>query len=297
MSDLFFENTIKGEANREITVNFALRLSEMLGDYILKDSSCAKKVIICKDTRISGYMLESALCAGLCSKGINVLTVGVVPSCAMSALVKKYRADMAVSVTASDLPAKYNGFRIFKKDGTEADSEFFAKLKSGFDSPESAGAPESATGVGKVRRLHTALRDYVDYVKGYSSLGLSGIKVAIDCANGSGFECAKIIFSERGAHVEVMNNSPDGENINLGCGALNPDELKRFVVSHKCDMGIALNGDGSVAVLIDDKGEILEQKAARKAFGISDDADVAQGCLAIAGYLADSGRKLSEVKR
>lgn len=297
MSELFFKNRIAGIANLELSAGFALRFGEVLGNYILRDGQALKKVIICRDTRISGYMLESALCAGLCSRGINAFLTGVVPTCAMSALVTKYKADLAISVTASNLPAKYNGFKVFTKDGIEADEKLISHLESLFDKADFQRKDDSYESVGKVRRLHTALRDYVDHVKSHCTLALSGLKLAIDCANGSGFECAKIIFSERGAHVEVMHNSPDGENINKDCGIENISAIQNFVVSHKCDMGIALSGDGSEAVLIDDMGNALELEAARAAFSVSDDADAAQACLIIAGALADSGRKLSEVKR
>ena len=296
MSEIFAGNKISGVSNSEITVEFALKLGKVLGEHIIKDDSASKKVIICRDTRLSGYMLESALCAGLCSQGINAFLVGVVPTCAMPDLVTKYKADMGVSVTAADLPAEYNGFRIFLNDGSEANEKTVGKLKDMLLGNITKTFDPSFN-VGKVRRLHTALRDYVDSVKRHSTLGLSGLKVAIDCANGSGFECAKIIFSESGAHVEVMHNSPDGENINKECGIYNIKTIRNFVVSHGCDMGIALNGDGSEALLIDELGNVLELDVARKAFSVSDDADAAQSCLAVAGILADSGSKLSEVER
>ncbi|MBE7050611.1 MAG: hypothetical protein E7394_07620 [Ruminococcaceae bacterium] len=293
MWDIYTKDRITGIANKELSVEFALEFARVAGRYISSDEQAFKKVIICRDTRQSGHMLESALCAGLCAEGINVYVVGVVPTSAMHSLVTKYKADMGISITASDLASEYNGFRLFDKTGKAADRDMFSKIYGFSHSPSLTQSMK----VGKVRRLHTALRDYVDYVKSYSTLSLSGLKIAIDCANGSAFECAKIIFSERGAYVEVMHNNPDGENINLDCGINNLDPIKNFVTSHKCDMGIALGGDGSNAVLIDEDGNEVSIKDAMDAFSVPPHFEAPQACLIIAGTIADSGKKLSGVKR
>lgn len=293
MWDMFTNDRITGIANKELSPEFALEFARGAGRYISSDEESFKKVIICRDTRQSGYMLESALCAGLCAEGINVYVVGVVPASAMHPLVTKYKADMGISITASDLESTYNGFRLFDKNGECAKEDTFKKI---FEFSKKTSLTESVK-VGKVRRLHTALRDYVDYVKSYSAISLSGLKVAIDCANGSAFECAKIIFSERGAYVEVMHNSPDGENINFDCGINNLENIKNFVTSHKCDMGIALGGDGSNAVLIDEEGNEVSIEDAMVSFSVPPHLEPPQACLIIAGTIADSGKKLSGVKR
>lgn len=293
MWDMFTKDRITGIANKGLSVEFALEFGRALGRYILSDGEAFNKVIICRDTRLSGYMIESALCAGLCAEGINVYVVGVIPTSAMTPLVVKYKADIGISITASDLCGEYNGFRLFDKNGIPADGKVFEKIFD-FSKNKSENTGEK---VGKVRRLHTALRDYVDYVKSFSSLSLSGLKIAIDCANGSAFECAKIIFSERGAYVEVMHNNPDGENINLDSGINNTEILRNFVVSHKCDMGIAIGGDGSSAVLIDEKGNEINIEDAKEVFSVPDDCASPEACLIIAGTIADSGKRLSEVRQ
>ena len=293
MWEMFEKDRITGIANKEMSVEFALEFARALGRYISSDEKSLKKVIICRDTRQSGYMLESALCAGLCSDGINAYVVGVVPTCAMESLVVKYKADLGISITASDKSSEYNGFMIFDREGKTAKEDVYKQI---FEFAKEKSLHKTVR-VGKVRRLHTALRDYVDYVKSHSSLSLSGLKVAIDCANGSAFECAKIIFSERGAYVEVMHNSPDGENINLDCGINNTQTIRNFVVSHKCDMGIALGGDGNCAVLIDEKGNEVKISDAVAAFSLPVETAPLETCLIIAGTIADSGRKLSEVRK
>ncbi|MBR3933705.1 MAG: hypothetical protein IKJ68_07340 [Clostridia bacterium] len=254
---LFGSDGVKGIANTELTCETAFKIGQATALVAFAKTDVAPRILVGRDTRISGHMLESALVAGICSVGAQVESVGVIPSPAISYLVKKYKMDAGVSISASHKPMEYNGIKIFDSDGykitAEAEDRIEDYVKGTIKLPE----PKIGGDLGRVSRTHTALRDYVDFVKSTIGADLSDIKVAIDCANGAAFECAKLCFKELGADVEMINNVPNGKNINDNCGSAHTDFISNFVKKTKCSFGLAMDGDGDHLVACDEKGKII----------------------------------------
>jgi len=257
MHRLFGSDGVKGIANTELTCEIAFKIGQATALVAFAKTDVAPRILVGRDTRISGHMLESALVAGICSVGAKAECVGVIPSPAISYLVKKYKMDAGVSISASHKPMEYNGIKIFDSDGykltSEAEDRIEAYVKGDVKLPD----PKTGSELGRVSRSHTALRDYVDFVKSTIGADLSDIKVVIDCANGAAFECAKLSFKELGADVEMINNVPNGKNINDNCGSAHTDFISGFVRKSKCDFGIAMDGDGDHLVACDEKGRII----------------------------------------
>lgn len=268
MTRLFGSDGIKGIANKELSAELAFKLGQALVVFLGEKSDEIPKIIVGRDTRISGHMLESSLIAGLCSMGAKVESVGVIPSPAVAFLVKKYKKTAGVSISASHKPMEYNGIKFFDAQGyklsTEAEDRLEAYVMGKLPMPEL----KTGGDLGRISRPHTALRDYVDLIKQTVGSDLSGMKVAIDCANGAAYECAKLCFKELGADVEMLNNVPNGVNINDNCGSAHMEGLTKFVVSNKCSFGIAMDGDGDHLLACDEKGKIIDSKKISELCGI-----------------------------
>lgn len=254
MKKLFGSDGVKGIANTELTAELAFKLGCAGALVLTAKSSTAPRILIGRDTRISGHMLESALAAGICSVGVNVECIGVVPAPAIAYLVKKYKMDAGVSVSASHRSMEYNGIKFFDSDGFKINSVVEDYIEDYVNGSLSFPPAKTGDGIGRISRSHMALRDYVDFVKTTAGSDLSGMKVAIDCANGATYECAKLCFKELGADVEMINNVPNGKNINENCGSAHMDGLMKFVASHRCDFGLAMNGDGDYLLACDQNG-------------------------------------------
>ena len=257
---LFGTDGVRGVANIDITPAFALKFAtaisaKMLGRYN------AKRVVIGKDTRISCYMIEAALAAGFTSMGIDVLFLGVIPTPAVSVLVKSLRADFGIMISASHNKHVDNGIKIFDKKGdkisaeTEEDIENFfntKKLYENFLSPER---------IGKSYRIDGAAERYIENIKSYfykDSLNLHNLKIIVDAANGAAYKIAEKIFWELGAEVTMLANTPNGLNINENCGSTNPAKLAEAVILNKADIGLAFDGDADRLVIVTETGEILD---------------------------------------
>jgi len=268
MTRLFGSDGIKGIANKELSAELAFKLGQALVAFLSENTDEIPKIIVGRDTRISGHMLESALIAGLCSMGAKVESVGVIPSPAVALLVKKYKKTAGVSISASHKPMEYNGIKFFDSEGYKLSSEAEDKLEA--YAMGKCSMPEVKIGgdLGKITRPHTALRDYVDLIKQTVGSDLSGMKVAIDCANGAAYECAKLCFKELGADVEMLSNVPNGVNINDNCGSAHMEGLSKFVVENKCNFGIAMDGDGDHLLACDEKGKIIDAKKISELCGI-----------------------------
>ncbi len=257
MSRLFGKDGVKGVANTELTSELAFRLGQAAA-YVLAKTDSAPRILVGRDTRISGHMLESALAAGICSAGAKVESIGIIPSPAIAYLVKKYKMDAGVSVSASHKPMEYNGIKFFDSDGFKISAEAENRIEDYAFGRLEKPSPKTGADLGRISRTYTALRDYVDFVKSSVGSDLSGMKVAIDCANGAAFECAKLCFKELGADVEMMNNVPNGKNINLNCGSAHMEALMRFVPENRCNFGLAMDGDGDHLLACDEKGRLID---------------------------------------
>jgi phosphoglucosamine mutase len=214
-------------------------------------------VLIGKDTRISGYMFESALEAGLSAAGVDVLLLGPMPTPAIAYLTRTFRADAGIVISASHNAFHDNGIKFFSAEGTKLPDEVEQRIEAQLDLAMTTVSSEE---LGKVRRVNDAAGRYIEFCKSTASgtLNLAGLKVVVDCANGAGYHIAPKVFRELGAKVYEIGTEPDGLNINENCGATAPQQLQEKVIEVGADLGIALDGDGDRLILVDHKGEVVD---------------------------------------
>jgi len=256
---LFGTDGVRGTANiHPMTAEMALRIGAAVGRYFRRDGGRAvHRVVIGKDTRLSGYMFENALTAGLTSTGMNVLLLGPVPTPAVGLLTPSMRADLGVMISASHNPASDNGIKFFGPDGfklsDEAEMEIERLIDQGVE-------PAQAQNIGRAKRIDDGRFRYVERVKSTFPFGmrLDGIKVVIDCANGAAYRAAPEVLWELGADVIPVGVSPDGRNINQNCGSTHPRVAAETVISHGADLGICLDGDADRVILIDETGQVAD---------------------------------------
>jgi len=254
----FGTDGIRGIANRGYIVpEFILGLGKAAGAYFKRGNARAR-IIIGKDTRLSGYMIESALMSGICSMGADVYLVGPLPTPAISFLVRSMRADAGIVISASHNPYMDNGIKFFGSDGRKLTDEVEAAIEESMDSGPTNG-PDGA-GLGKAHRVDDAEGRYIAYSKSTIDDGINfqGLKIVVDCANGAAYEVAPSILSELGAQVTVMGGSPDGLNINENCGSTAPEAMAKAVLESGADVGIALDGDADRAILCDERGKLVD---------------------------------------
>lgn len=259
MGRLFGTDGVRGVANESLTAELALQIGRAAAMVLIKESKSAKPtVLIGKDTRASGDMLEAALTAGLTSVGCNVLSVGVVPTPAVAYLVCKYGCEAGVMISASHNPCEYNGIKIFQKTGYKLDDAIEEEIEAiVLDNAEEI--PVLIGGkVGNRLYCKTAVKDYVDHVVSTASVRFDGLSIALDCANGSASVCAKEIFTALGAKCLMLSDTPDGVNINDNCGSTHPEELMRFVKDAGLDLGLAFDGDADRMLAVDENGELVD---------------------------------------
>jgi phosphoglucosamine mutase len=228
------------------------------------------QIVIGKDTRISGYMLESALMAGICSMGVDVLLVGPMPTPAIAFLTRSLRADAGVVISASHNPYQDNGIKFFSNDGFKLPDEVEARIEELIVSDEISHLRPTADLIGKAYRLDDAEGRYIEFAKRSlpKDLDFQGVKLVVDCANGAAYKVAPTVLRELGAKVEVIGNKPDGMNINAGCGAVHPEQLQEAVRRHKADIGIALDGDADRAIFVCEQGTIVDGDHVMAALGL-----------------------------
>lgn len=253
----FGTDGIRGTANSgNMTAEIALKVGMAAGRELLHGEP-PHRVVIGKDTRLSGYMLESALEAGFLSVGMEVFLVGPLPTPAIAMLTRSMRADLGVMITASHNPFEDNGIKLFGRDGFKlSDEQEIAIERRIGETPELA----ASSGLGRAKRIEDAQGRYIEYVKNTfpKHLTLDGMKVVIDCANGAGYAVGPIILYELGAEVISIGVSPNGTNINLGCGSTHTELLQRAVLEHGADVGIALDGDADRLIMVDEKGQVID---------------------------------------
>ena len=257
MRKYFGTDGVRGVANKELTCDLAYKLGRA-GGYVLTNNEYKVKVVVGKDTRQSGDMLEAALIAGLMSVGCDVITVGVIPTPGVAYLTRKYGAECGVVISASHNPMEDNGIKFFNKDGFKLDDEIELKIEEYIDNMEKIAYNPIGNEVGVRIHKHTAAQDYVDYLKSIGDTDLTGLKVVLDCANGAAYKVAPEVFRELGAEVIAMNVTPDGENINHKCGSTHPEGLQKAVVEHNADLGLAYDGDADRLIAVDETGTIVD---------------------------------------
>ncbi len=260
MARLFGTDGARGVAITELTCETAMQIGRAAALVLTKHTAHKAKIFIGKDTRISSDILESALCAGICSVGADAVILGVVPTPAVAMLVKKYNADAGVMISASHNSVEFNGIKLFAHDGYKLSDEIEEEIEALIlDTPEVLTENlKNGTEVGRITRKETAADEYIDYIKSAVPTDLSGIKLAVDCAEGSSSVTAKKLFSQMGADVLCIGSSPDGTNINDKCGSTHMENLCAFVKENKCDLGVAFDGDADRCLAVDENGEIVD---------------------------------------
>ena len=256
MGRMFGTDGVRGIANKDLTSQMAYNLGRA-GAYVLTEGAHKPKILVGKDTRISGDMLESALVAGILSVGAEAIILGVIPTPAVAHLTRKYGADAGVMISASHNPVEYNGIKFFDNNGyklpDELEDEIQRVIESGFE-----GVPSPIGGdIGKAQIEVGALDDYIDFAKETIAVNLRGLKVALDCANGAVYKAAVRAFRELEAEVYIINDNPDGTNINEKCGSTHPEELMDYVVRKGCDVGFAFDGDADRCLAVGEKGNLV----------------------------------------
>jgi phosphoglucosamine mutase len=255
---LFGTDGIRGTANSEpMTPETALKVAMAVGE-CFQNGAHKHLVVIGKDTRLSGYMLEPALTAGFVTMGMDVVLVGPLPTPAIAMLTRSLRADLGVVLSASHNPYGDNGIKLFGRDGYKLSDEFEQKIETCLDKGPSRRA--SPAELGRVKRLEDAGGRYIEFVKQSFPRGrrLDGLRIVVDCAHGAAYKVAPTVFWELGAEVFSLGVSPDGLNINRECGALSPEQMRREVLARRADIGIALDGDADRLIIADERGVILD---------------------------------------
>jgi len=278
---LFGTDGIRGTANLEpMTPETALKVAIAVGE-CFKNGAHKHLVVIGKDTRLSGYMLEPALTAGFVTMGMDVVLVGPLPTPAIAMLTRSLRADIGVVLSASHNPYGDNGIKLFGRDGYKLSDEIEHKIETALARGPSRRASPSE--LGRVKRLDDAGGRYIEFVKQSFPRGLrlDGLRIVVDCAHGAGYKLAPTVFWELGAEVFSLGVAPDGLNINRECGALAPEQMRREVLARRADIGIALDGDADRLVIADEHGTILDgdQLMALIATGLSRSRRLAGGAL------------------
>ena len=260
---LFGTDGVRGVANAHpMTAEIALKLGRAIA-HISRRGPHRHRIVIGKDTRLSGYMIEFAIASGVCSLGVDVTLFGPIPTPAVAFLTRTMRADAGIMISASHNPFQDNGIKFFGADGFKLADEIEAEIESLLDSGAIESVRPTALDIGKTRKMEDAKGRYVQMAKTTFApdISLDGLKLVVDCANGAAYRVAPQIFEELGADVISVGVGPDGKNINAGCGAVHPENLCKMVVEHGASAGIALDGDADRVIVVDEKGQVVDGDA------------------------------------
>ncbi len=257
---IFGTDGIRGIANIDpITVEMAVKLGRAAA-YVFKKNEGRHRIVIGKDTRLSCYMIENALVAGICSMGVDTLVVGPLPTPGVAFITRSLRADAGIVISASHNAYQDNGIKFFGADGYKLALEVEAEIEKIISTGEINSIRPTKTEIGKSYRIDDALGRYVEYAKTTFPKGLTldGMKIVLDCANGAAYKAAPCVLRELGADIIVYNNEPDGTNINKNCGSTSPEGIRKAVIEHKADVGIAVDGDADRVLLVDENAQIVD---------------------------------------
>lgn len=257
---IFGTDGVRGQANAwPMTVETGVALGRAIA-HAFRQGRERPRILIGKDTRISGYMFESALAAGVCAVGGEAYLMGPIPTPGVAFVTVSMRASAGVVISASHNPYQDNGIKFFGRDGYKLDDDLEARISGWVANQQTASFDVTGSRIGKAHRLEDVLGRYIVYLKSTFPKGatLEGLRVCIDCANGAAYKVAPAVFEELGARVITTGTEPDGTNINAGCGAMHPERLQRMVSEHGADVGIALDGDADRCIMVDERGEVVD---------------------------------------
>lgn len=258
MGRLFGTDGARGVANTELTCELAMQIGRAAAMVLIEGDHQRPKVMIGSDTRLSGEMLESALAAGLCSVGADVLLLGVVPTPAVAYLVKEYGYDAGIMISASHNPYEYNGIKIFQSNGFKLPDILENAIESIILDDVATPPAKVGAEIGTITRSKTAHSDYINHILSTSEYRYNGMKVALDCANGSSSTTAEKLFEYLGCECVVMGSEPNGININDECGSTHVEALRELVKANGCDVGFAFDGDADRLIAVDENGDIVD---------------------------------------
>ncbi len=258
MGRLFGTDGVRGVANTELTGEMAYQLGRA-GAYVLtRETKHAPRILVGMDTRISGDMLEAALAAGICSVGAHAVLAGIVPTPAVAYLVRKYRLDAGVVISASHNPVEYNGIKFFNSKGYKLSDALEDEIEDIIMAHREILPCPTGAGIGTRSVAEEALDDYIDFLTKTTKERFNGIKVALDCANGASYKAAPIALLNLGAGMCIIHNEPDGTNINAKCGSTHMEDLQAFVKENGADIGFAFDGDADRCLAVDEKGNLID---------------------------------------
>lgn len=257
MGKLFGTDGVRGIANIDLSVDLAYKLGRIGGFFLTKGKE-RPKMLVGMDTRISGDMLEGALSAGLNSAGIDVLYVGVVPTPAIACLIRILGADGGVMISASHNPVEYNGIKFFNENSFKLTDEMENSIEEYILNNLDIDNIPSAGKIGRKIIVENPIRKYMDFLKSTINVDFKGLKVAMDCGNGAAFKAAPELLHELGAQVFVINNNPNGVNINVNCGSTKPEEVQKLVLETGADIGLSFDGDADRLIACDENGNIVD---------------------------------------
>src|SRR5208283_4689654 len=263
---IFGTDGVRGTANVEpVTAETALKLGRAAA-YVFKNLERQSrgrgrhKIVVGKDTRLSGYMLENAISSGILSMGVDVLFIGPLPTPGVAYVTRSLRADAGIVITASHNPYDDNGIKFFRADGFKLDDRIEAKIEGLVFSGEIENIRPTAGEIGKAVRIDDALGRYIEFAKASFPRGLTleGMRVVVDCAHGAAYKATPCVLRELGAEVIVYGNQPDGQNINKDCGSMHPTLMCQKIWEHRADLGIAHDGDADRVLLCDEQGKLID---------------------------------------
>lgn len=258
MGKLFGTDGVRGVANTELTGQLAYQVGQA-GAYVLtKETKRQPKILVARDTRISGTMLEAALVAGICSVGAKAISIGVVPTPAVAYLVRELGADAGVMISASHNPVEFNGIKFFNSEGYKLRDELEEEIENIILTRSETVPLPTGEEIGTWEMDHSVIDKYIDFVCNTISGDLKGLKVLVDCANGAASEVAPIALERLGAEVELIHHKPNGININRMCGSTHMNDLQSQVVGRRVQAGIAFDGDADRCLAVDEKGDLID---------------------------------------
>ncbi|HUJ89370.1 MAG TPA: phosphoglucosamine mutase, partial [Syntrophorhabdales bacterium] len=260
MKRLFGTDGVRGVANvYPMTSEVALKIGRAVS-HVFKERHGRGRIVVGKDTRLSGYMLETAIASGVCSIGLDVWLVGPLPTPGIAFITRSMRADAGVVISASHNPYQDNGIKIFSGEGFKLPDELESEIERMIMDGSIDQLRPVASEIGKAHRIDDAVGRYIVFLKNTfpQELSLTGLRLVVDCAHGATYKVAPAVFEELGAHVVPYGVEPDGENINKECGSLYPNALRELVLDKNAHVGVAFDGDGDRVLFVDEKGEIVD---------------------------------------
>ncbi len=258
MGRLFGTDGARGVANSELTAELAMNIGRAAAMVLISEEVEHPTILIGKDTRLSGDMLEGALIAGLCSVGANVILLGVVPTPAVAYLISRYNADAGIMISASHNPFEFNGIKIFSSEGCKLPDDLENRIEEIVLDSVIPYAIADYDNIGSVKKAENAADDYIEHVAKSIDCDFEGMEIALDCSNGSSSRTAEKLFTKLGAKVHMLFDEPDGININKECGSTHINKLQEYVRKHKLCCGLAFDGDADRCLAVDENGNLVD---------------------------------------